>query len=500
MNRRFRRRSKDGELPPRHAPPGSSATTGNASDSPWWLDHPGEAILFVISLPVLFFIVSKGLYGLDRSRSIPLLIPTEDDMWGLLVGSRDGRRPQGGIHREDALPDYGGLVVLPLKSDNFQRTIRPNDAKQYHEMKKTEYANDKVHISKRHWFDDELVDEEAECRRPNWEKLHFPVCNAFHEMDLSRHYDSILAQRSGDSQPGDSVYISHGYFRDVFTVTQPQVNSSAVLKVARLSKHEMNYRAMFNARRDALIMERLTSSPHIVDIFGHCGSSVVVEPLPHEVEEVVVPSGGWMSQSDLNDAEDVDTQNDYDVTEKLDIALEMAAGIAELHGFRDGVIAHDDIQLCQWLRNDQGKLKLGDFNRARVLHWNETSGRYCNYDNGKSYGNYRSPEEYSEKELSQQHDVWSFGNNIYALLTGLWIFYDTEDDGVVASKVVNGSVAYIDNRYRTRSFIESKLVETMERCWVYDMDKRADIFEVLDRLKKTKKESEQQTHNNNNNG
>ena len=73
----------------------------------------------------------------------------------------------------------------------------------------------------------------------------------------------------------------------------------------------------------------------------------MVESLPHEVEETIVPGGGWMQQTDLNDSEDLDIQNDYSVTEKLDIALEMAEGIAELHGFKDGVIVHDDVQLCQ---------------------------------------------------------------------------------------------------------------------------------------------------------
>jgi hypothetical protein len=91
----------------------------------------------------------------------------------------------------------------------------------------------------------------------------------------------------------------------------------------------------------------------------------------------------------LHDSKDVDLQNQFEVSEKLQLALEMAESIAELHGFKDGVIVHDDVQLCQWLRNDQGKLKLGDFNRARVLQWNDEKQEYCKYNNGKSYGNVR---------------------------------------------------------------------------------------------------------------
>jgi serine/threonine protein kinase len=136
-------------------------------------------------------------------------------------------------------------------------------------------------------------------------------------------------------------------------------------------------------------MERLTSSPNIIDIYGHCGASVMVESMPREVEEYIVPGGGWIAQEDLHDSKDVDLQNQFEVSEKLQLALEMAESIAELHGFKDGVIVHDDVQLCQWLRNDQGKLKLGDFNRARVLQWNDEKQEYCKYNNGKSYGNVR---------------------------------------------------------------------------------------------------------------
>ena len=90
----------------------------------------------------------------------------------------------------------------------------------------------------------------------------------------------------------------------------------------------------------------------------------------------------------------------------------------------------------------------------------------------------------------QTHDVWSFGNNLYALLSGLWIFYENEDDEIVSEKIVNGTTAYIDDRYRKRSYIEGRLVELMEKCWVYDMDKRVNIFEVVKFLRETVKEHE----------
>jgi hypothetical protein len=85
-------------------------------------------------------------------------------------------------------------------------------------------------------------------------------------------------------------------------------------------------------------MERLTASPRIIDIFGHCGTAVWVEALPYEVEEVIVPGEGYIEQEELHDAEALNPQNDYTAKEKLEMALVMAESLADLHGFIDGVM------------------------------------------------------------------------------------------------------------------------------------------------------------------
>ena len=113
-------------------------------------------------------------------------------------------------------------------------------------------------------------------------------------------------------------------------------------------------------------MERLSGSPRIVDLYGHCGSSVserskialmyqgllegetnfgmliglyqvIVEAIPFEVEEYIVPNG-YIKQVDLQDADEVKPQNSYNAAEKLGMALEMAESLADLHGFPDGVM------------------------------------------------------------------------------------------------------------------------------------------------------------------
>jgi hypothetical protein len=76
-----------------------------------------------------------------------------------------------------------------------------------------------------------------------------------------------------------------------------------------------------------------------------------------------------------------------------------------------------DIQLCQWLQTKDGKLKLGDFNRAEIPLFDLQKQEYCTYNNGHAYGNYRSPEEFGAKDLNEKIDVFSFGNNIYGLVS-----------------------------------------------------------------------------------
>ena len=68
------------------------------------------------------------------------------------------------------------------------------------------------------------------------------------------------------------------------------------------------------------------------------------------------------------------------------MAIQMAESIAVLHSRS---IVHDDIQLQQWLRNKDGRLKLGDFNRATIMSYNVKTNEFCKFSNGQAFGNVR---------------------------------------------------------------------------------------------------------------
>lgn len=442
----------------------------------------------------------------EALNEIPVQIPIfEFDGRGIDIGGWNHVRrffhPKDSLDVSTTPSDFGGLDILmddgndAVEKDTMlgnklvspQRLINPNDdtlAMEYwNKLRKHDHK-----IPSYYLHTEELEDTKEDCRAPNWAKKFYPLCNPLHEMPLGREYNSERAKIPGDDQSFDSFYISYGAYRSVWVLHQPYPDDMKfALKMMRY-KHDYEPGTYWKTLNDALVMERLTASPRIVDIYGHCGATVWVEAMPNEVEEIIVKGEGMAKQKDL--PSELTPLNPYTVEEKLDMALYMAESLADLHGFADGVIVHDDVQLCQWLRTKDGRLKLGDFNRAEVMDYNAKKGEYCAYSNGSCGGNYRAPEEYAVRDLNEQIDVYSFGNNIYSLLLGLWVFYDVDDDEVVQKKVIDGTRAFIDPRWKKRTYIESELVELMEKCWLPDVNERIDIFGAVKRLREIKAEDE----------
>lgn len=125
------------------------------------------------------------------------------------------------------------------------------------------------------------------------------------------------------------------------------------------------------------------------------------------------------------------------------------------------------------------------------------------------FSQWRAPEEYDDKPLNEKIDIWSLGNNMYSLLTGCTLFstspssdrfahvcrfltsllcnavspfYDTAYSEV-AKKVAANQTAFIDPRYKDRSFADAKLAEIIPMCWSYDPNDRIDIFRLVELLR-----------------
>lgn len=175
-------------------------------------------------------------------------------------------------------------------------------------------------------------------------------------------------------------------------------------------------------RMDAIVAERLTASPRIYDIYTMCGLGIVSEFFQHgDMERVVIPHFHAQTK------EGYDNLNDLNPYQKLVAAKQMADGIADLHGYKGGVIVHQDIQPSQFLMNaDQDTIKLNDFNRAEFMLYNEKKGEYCKYYEGMGMGTWRSAEEYYDQGLNEKVDIFSLGNNYFGILTGIQTWHELD--------------------------------------------------------------------------
>jgi hypothetical protein len=102
-----------------------------------------------------------------------------------------------------------------------------------------------------------------------WQLVTYPTCNTVHEIDMNRF-----------AFPGANVepirHIAHGFWRDVWLITEETTGDAVVLKTQRY-EHDFSPRNLDRHRRDALAMERLSTSKYVVAIYAFGGCSGLVE-------------------------------------------------------------------------------------------------------------------------------------------------------------------------------------------------------------------------------
>jgi serine/threonine protein kinase len=129
--------------------------------------------------------------------------------------------------------------------------------------------------------------------------------------------------------------------------------------------------------KEAIILERMSSSPRVINTYGSCGTTMLVEAMASDLHTKIILDDGFASQEKLNKLDDVQPLNDFSTSEKLQITLDMAESLAYLHGFEGGPIVHGDTHIEQWLIASDGSIRLNDFNNAHVPEWDQMAGDYC---------------------------------------------------------------------------------------------------------------------------
>ena len=343
------------------------------------------------------------------------------------------------------------------------------------------------------------------CQLAEWQQRDRPInCNDIHELPMislmpnSKRYHPVkeaFPKHLQDKNIWQSNYLSSGLWRDVWSLVPSFGSERVVLKVMK-PEHDVDQRNIDRHRREALVMEKLTSHPNIVDIYGYCGTTVVTEWGAAGLDTLLAPpsQAKWLHHS----VKDPVLQGITRGTPlgRLKLAREVTRGVAGLHTLKDSAtgfatpILHADIQAKQFIVTQKGVVKINDFNRCRFLPYQKEKKstkerKFCPIYIPSAPGSQRSPEEYLMHPLDEKLDVFSLGNVLFHILTGQkpW------GDGIIANSVKktirSGGQPIIPTDYRKEGTFDAALSVLIDMTFEFDPKNRIQASELmaeLDRL------------------
>lgn len=230
-------------------------------------------------------------------------------------------------------------------------------------------------------------------------------------------------------------------------------------------------------------MERLTSSPHVINVFGFCGHSVMTE---------------FADGSRVGELADKSKKTPR---ARLKIARDIANGLADVHGIDgDGntTFVHLDINPANVV-SIGGTLKLNDFNIGILLRWNTTSNTQCGFPAQYPNPQWRSPEEArNEQTLTEKVDVFSMAHIFFRLICGHEPWNKLEDGEKptkeeIHEKVKKGILPRIPDDVLTSTDKEiSAIRDAMIACYAFDPKERPTARQISSILQDTLEELEKE--------
>jgi serine/threonine protein kinase len=329
------------------------------------------------------------------------------------------------------------------------------------------------------------------CEYTKWQKQSFPNCNELHAINLRDAFhlhkyspnvaigEHVKPDNNAQEEAKRVGYVGSGLWRHVWKVDPHDelmddsgvLRAPAVLKMMK-GEHDVNDRNMDRHRRDALVMERLTSSPYIVSMYAYCGNTVLTEYVGADLDAVVYDNKSPTPKLTRDSPEG-----------RLRMALGIVKGIQALHEIDGGPIIHADIGWKQFLVSDDGTIKLNDFNRCRFIprKSQNSTARACDVRIPSAPGNGRSPEEYQYKALSEQIDIYSAANVLFEILTGVepWLGVKVSE---AKNKVKHGEKPPIPGAFLTGHTTDTALASLIDLAYEHDPADRISAAELITEL------------------
>eukprot|EP00934_Nitzschia_sp_Nitz4_P007121 Nitzschia sp. Nitz4//scaffold52_size167869//93974//95935//NITZ4_002283-RA/size167869-snap-gene-0.227-mRNA-1//-1//CDS//3329554056//7111//frame0 len=300
----------------------------------------------------------------------------------------------------------------------------------------------------------------------SWQTTFHPLCNGMHEVSMADTLETEDLQLFG----------TKGFWRYAWRVDVPHVHEKDTM-VLKTLKYEHNFEdAHFEHDRvDAVAMERLTSSPHVINVFGFCGHSVLTE---------------YADGSRVGELADKAKKKPL---ERLRIARDIATGLADVHGIDgDGnaTFVHLDINPANVV-SIGGTLKLNDFNIGIIRRWNTTSNKPCGFPAQYPNPQWRSPEEArNEQNLTEKVDIFSMGHIFFRLICSHEPWNKLQPNGRPSKEEVNdqvqkGVLPFIPEDVMTSDDPEVVAIrDAMLGCYTFDPVKRPSARTIAKNLQK----------------
>ncbi|EJK70002.1 hypothetical protein THAOC_08682 [Thalassiosira oceanica] len=317
-----------------------------------------------------------------------------------------------------------------------------------------------------------------------WQAESFPTCNGFHETGIESLVDNSLRLLS-----------TSGSWRDAWRLKAPiagQKDSvdNIIMKTinqASRNKHTFQDRYFEFSRVDSLAMEKLTSSPYVMNIYGHCGMSVMTERGGEQLGHV---------------ARRISSR------ERVKMAIKVAEGLVDVHGIGGGdnaSLVHNDINLNNIFVGGNFRTPLlNDFNIAVLLMKDRRSGQACAFTGHYPNPQWKSPEEQvspqggSKGQLNEKVDIYAVGNLLFTFLTGkapwghLAKHHPEELPKIGRAKMTEGLVPPVPDEYlKSKDPYLRVLRQAMDMCFQFRPEDRPSAKELAQFLEEAKVEADQ---------
>jgi hypothetical protein len=297
--------------------------------------------------------------------------------------------------------------------------------------------------------------EHVDC---DYNKYAHPTCNEFHAMDFQ------------EMLPGNqaSILSNKGSFRTAWEFHESLNNSTGmsttntmVLKTLR-PEHAYTEEYFDYQQVDAIVMEQLTASPYIIDMYSYCGMSVLTDFAETTVSRVL----------------DKLTKP----VETLKLAKQVAKGVWDMH--REGVI-HNDVNQANLAYSTRKQVPVFfDFNIA-VFRKDSSCPFVAKFPNPQ----WRSPEELKlGNRLTEKVDIFALGNILFRFIDGEppWGRHrkSAEEEQFILESKLRGKLPPFTSLKIGNDTATTAMIHVMEECYTFRPQDRPSASRVIAMLNK----------------